>query len=1256
MSEINHNERLATIHESLNESNVNNYNISETEKKYFEEDNNFIDYYIEVGVKPEIFKNNYLYNAESISEINSNILPQIITKFPKIDKKYIVIENTIIQQIFPHGFNAVEVEAKPDPEFYSIILDNQLYSATYTHKYFACLLIYENIKDYEKLNKKYKATDILSNFMASKSMKETKNVDNEKKYKNYYIPKCLCFVSVYPFFNRFEEILRALYDLVLSNKYNNLYIDRIIEKMIVETPKLPRGYKKVFLKLPNKTIDLTEHKMNDYPNININLSKLFGTLKLGNIIEIFRYLLFETKMIFFSNKLYDLTNTIMSILSLITPFKYQFQVVSVLPKELYHFIETISPYIFGINESYNENFIKNNNITLEDTTICIIDIDQDNYYIISTDQKSKSEDYPDFPKHLKEKIEKDYNNYIQELINKSKDINLKKIEENKINENNAIDVKEDNKIYQLIFFNFMIFLLKDYPKFLSKDYGVTKDISMSVKDMIDTTAYLNSINSNERDFYKRIFNTQMFIEFIFKRMMPKDCNEKVDILFFEEKINEKLSSKKIFGKSKLKDQNILLSSKEYNYDNEILIIDCASNIGVTNTVFEYLLKNKNVAQKDFLNKGYDIEIDETKNELLFKYHIFPSLLSDQFFTLNYQYYNIPTQYYKQIDLINSTIVNKSHLKFNNKVLKISEMGNDLYLCYLIIWSLTIWYTDTWEREFRFLKMIEIIEKVEGHEIEIFELLFKAIVNYCNDKDTVLLYKKFIHLNLNPTWSIFSLVSKIIKKKSNIKNKKELLSQQTKFKDLKSHNDIILNKNTNEMSNFRSRTLKTREIDDKILSEDVIFYAYGYCKSCNEYINLMNLCSDLSQLKTKTEGGKDFFKCPNKHQKNNTEYIQFKIGLNFGVELFNLKLKTNNQQSTASSYVIELLSPSTIKKKLYKIAKDLGENKFNLEMFKNNHKEIFWNLVWFFELNNMDISFMLPYSYESCNILNDNQCEKIKKTVITKYKRDQDIDIEKIITHPDLNVSIIFYGNVQALGEKIDQEEIKNNIFTNLKHKYNMNDLVIQNIFQFQIKNKVGMISYMGFNTFSENIGYNEYPIEFEEIQIPERENSFLSFRSHTKGSELMDLSSSTASANLILNDKNSSFNLVNKNYAKLKTVNFVENNNKIKIASNTKKLTRGGGILKKPKKMTNTNSNNTTDVEINNKIEDIDFLSKFKESQSKIENRLKVGNKEEKKDANNNKLRNSTLKNGILFDDEKENHDEYYDEEGEGEGEGGGTQ
>ena len=66
----------------------------------------------------------------------------------------------------------------------------------------------------------------------------------------------------------------------------------------------------------------------------------------------------------------------------------------------------------------------------------------------------------------------------------------------------------------------MIHILKDYPKFLSKDYSVNKDISMSIKDMIDLKSYLNMFNSNEKYFYSRIFNTQMFMEFIYKRMMP----------------------------------------------------------------------------------------------------------------------------------------------------------------------------------------------------------------------------------------------------------------------------------------------------------------------------------------------------------------------------------------------------------------------------------------------------------------------------------------------------------------------------------------------------------------------------------------------------------------------------------------------------------------------------------------------------------------------------------------------------------------
>ena len=34
--------------------------VTEFQKRYFDDDNNFIDYFIEVGVKPEIFRNKNL--------------------------------------------------------------------------------------------------------------------------------------------------------------------------------------------------------------------------------------------------------------------------------------------------------------------------------------------------------------------------------------------------------------------------------------------------------------------------------------------------------------------------------------------------------------------------------------------------------------------------------------------------------------------------------------------------------------------------------------------------------------------------------------------------------------------------------------------------------------------------------------------------------------------------------------------------------------------------------------------------------------------------------------------------------------------------------------------------------------------------------------------------------------------------------------------------------------------------------------------
>jgi len=1253
-------------------------NVSEIEKEGFDEDNNFIDYFMIIGVKPEIFKNSSLYTSNSISDINTNLIPQIITKFPKIDKKHIVIENTIPQQIFPHGFNAVESEEKPENQFYSVILDNQLYSATYTHKYIACLLTYESLGEYEILYQKYKSSDILYKVMEAESENDLKPQKSEK-YKNYYIPKVLCLVSVYPAFNRFQEILENIHDLAISNIYTNLYIDRLIEKLVFEIPKLPRGLKKIYLSLPpNTKINLTEKRMNDFPCVNVNLPQFLATFEIVNVLEIFRYLLLETKLIFFGSKLYDLTNAIISIISIIYPFKYQFQIVSVLPKNLYNFIETISPYIFGINETYEENFFKNNKINLDESTILIIDIDRNKYFLLTKNDKNINKDFPPFPKSLKEKIEKEYNKYKKEIaIAKEKEF-----------KDDQMQREEENYGYQLIFFNFMISLLKDYPKFLSKDYGVTQDISMSIKDMIDLNSYTNSYGVNEREFYNKIFTTQMFIEFIYKRMMPKNFYEKVEILFFEEKINE-IKLKKSFFKAKDNTNGILLSSHDYDYDNDKVCIDCSNDFEITENVYEYIMENKEEAGKIFINNGYDMSIDEENKKINFEYHIFPCLLSDRFFPLNYEYYKKPENYYTAIDEINLKIVNKSGVKFSHKFKEaLTEEGNDIYLCYLIMFSLTLWYTDDFERESRFLQMIEIIEKVQGHDIQIFELLFKALVDIkWDDKQIILLYKKFIHLNLNPTWKIFSLVSKIIKKKSNVKNKKALLSQETKYNEIRNKKKLKkANVNTEEEQNipsFRNRSLKSKYEDDKILSEDVIFYAYGKCPTCDKYINMVNLCSNLGQLKAKSVAildekktmkptfrsmkstfvttnfnlkkedeeendnnknkTEDFFKCPNKHQKEGSnDYFRLKLRLNHGIELFNTKI-ASNFDNTSTSFTTILMSPSTIKMELLKIVKKLEQEKkkFDVENFKKNYKRLFWNIVWYFELNDIEISFMLPYESEIPADANLS-IENLKKYIDTKTKPEKDINIEKIVQNKDLNLDFLVCSNRDSLlGKNIKPEEIKNDLFNKYKNKYDKNDLVLQKIFKFEINDKKGFISYLSLNNYTENIGYNEYPNEFKEI--PEITLDYINEKIKDKKDTNDEQLNKNPHHVHFLDDKNTN---INKNFSKLRTVNLDEKKGKVSTLMRSKFSLGKKRLLKKPKK-DNKDGNNEENKskKANNEInenedeeeeeEDVDVLSQFKESQKKIgkiDLDKIMGIKAEDNKINNKVkiLRKSTLRGGFL--------------------------
>ena len=990
--------------------------ISDEEKKFFIDNNNFIDYFLEIGVKPDIFSAGTITANSSIYDINSQLSPEIISKFPYFDKKSMGIDNSIISFVYPHGFKAEIRGTKPEPVFYSLILDNQLYSSVYSYKYVACLIIYESLYSYKKAYNLYSGENISQNQINTEQF----------KFKNIFVPKCLCLASVHPAINKLECILRAIYSFIQKGK--KYFLDIIIEKLVCQVPKIPRGLKRIYLKINEQnTIELTERKMNELVTVDIDLKELFSTFKINKIVDIFKFLLYETKTIFFGSNLDKVTKTILSFLILLKPFTYQYQILSVLPKEYYFLLETDNPWIFGINEAYSKNFFEENKLEVDQRIMLIVDLDQKDYHLILAGGIVSPNQYPSIPKHLKEKLDKRTEDY-----KKSKKFEV------------------TNEGYQEIFYRFMVNLLKDYPKFL-KTYNVK---SKEVKDMIGKQEYVNYQSSSDARFYEQIVKSQMFDELIKKRMMPKDLREKIQALFFEEKLNEKYAQKKFFRGNKILEQNALIPSKEYDYAEPNEIIDISENglYSKLDTNTANFFSRENVNKEDCLPKGFSVRPGSSKGEFFFEYYMFPALLSEKLFKYNCKNYIVPTIIYsKKIEELNRSIIRNCFIKFDDyKKSTSNELVNEVYISYLILFSLTFWYTDSDERQYRFNNMMLILEKIETYDLEVMELLFNTMIKLGEEEFAILLYTQYLNLHLNPTSKIFSVVSKILKKQQG-------LYPESTSKSLKSNRSASLHCGNRSMvytpqvildtNKFRTRTLKLPGIDKDILGEHVQFDAYGICLDCKGVVNLEKICTELTSKEIDKENR---FKC---NCKNNNNWCMQKINFRIGTELYNTTISLNN--SSSKSQRIMLFNPSTLKKNLLEIARIHNDTDFKVEDFRINYPNEFWNSIWYFSLKNIDVSFMMPYVKP--NIIkmktNNDNANKCFKFVILDTKSNT----RKYFPSP---------SNFKNPNNKIQIVNKKEKIFDN---KY----LYKQNACQFSIINILGMIMYKTSDEFTENVGFNQ---------------------------------------------------------------------------------------------------------------------------------------------------------------------------------------
>jgi len=1014
------NSEIEEVHENFDAESVKSNGSIENDDDYIflkeelDKANNLVDYFLILGLEPNIFLNDWLFenDLDKINELYKDKLqPKILSSFPCFEKHTIAFDDSILSHCFPDGFQLISSNYKPEPKLFSFILDNNYFNLNYPQKYLTCYLFYENIVGYRALYEQNKILSAKGEDPSSYNfVPDISSFIQDIKNRNIYIPKCLLIMSLHPFFGEFEKILIEIYNYSINyvnqvdedekkdekkkqkgslvkkkqkRVYQELYIpiDKIVENICIEIPEPPRGVSSLIYTLNNEKRTIKQNLMNQLPLVNINLKRLFVDFEVKDIISMYNYLFLETRILFFSRNIEILNLYIYGLLSFLYPFQYQYQIVTILPEQNFEIMESITPFIAGINQTFEDDFFEKRGFTLSDL-IVIVDIDNNRLVLINSSEESV---VPEFPsgnkKTLKNNLQKYINDNLGEVL---KQVKKKKIEiekENKklkdtytfeqenmnldeLNEsyqaqrsntkkistkelaiygdfdisemldNFNIDYKFNNDVHQ-IFFNFNANLLANYSKFLNLDF-YSSNIMPCLEILFKVEEYLNEIPPQDRDFYNKfISETQIFGDFLYLRMIPKNSKEKIRILLFDEKINE--NSTGIFSKPP---PMIFTNCTDYEFK-EKREVNPPRKINEYEESYYKEIKNR----KKLLEYGIIITTEDTK--IKFKYPIFPKLTTKIFFQ-NMLDYNSPMNWNETIDNINADIISKSHL--GGIKVRQNDMSNYVYLCWMQMWALTFWYCEHKEQRYRFQDLLKVLDISHCYDMEIFNLLFEAISLFGQESKNYMilkLYDLILSQHLNPSLKIHTMVVKIMEKEKIEGNEqiKSLISSEINKKYTK--------------ANFKKRAFRAK-FNNHILSEDIEFYAFDICTKCQNCLNLETLSKDYKSM------GREILwaKCPRCN-----DYLLPKLTIKTGKEINNsgyMRINTCEYES------VVLYSPFTLKNN-YKSSVLKNYNvKLDVEEYMKNYKEIFWDSLWYFKMNNLEYDFMLPYEGSAHDILIPNK--------------------------------------------------------------------------------------------------------------------------------------------------------------------------------------------------------------------------------------------------------------------------------------------
>lgn len=566
---------------------------------------------------------------------------------------------------------------------------------------------------------------------------------------------------------------------------------------------------------------------------------------------------------------------------------------------------------------------------------------------------------------------------------------------------------------------------------------------IKIDDIFTSEDFINSTPSLDRTFYRIFFGTKIFFNFILKKIFPDSNQDKLDILYFDEIINKKLSRELYNQKKETKFLDIDLENLNNDIEIKSLKKELNNNIKQYLYQIENRIKALNYYQDISLNNGDEENPVGEKGQISFYYYVFPILLNDGIF-YNEKYKNrnnndinvwsfyeystlskISKRLYDTFEEESTIIIDDDDINKNYKLYDYSlnptsqfQFTNEflIKILWLVYFSKSFKSIPFNKKRYYFEILMNFMQKYRNI---IDENIIISVFNSINKNGDHKMNQDFFQFIKNKTYTSYLCAKEKMKSEKNFI--KYIINNQEK--NLSEKDNESISNNANNQKKEESKKNDEQKNKDDILEEKrtLMFIVNSFCT--NKKGDKKEICNEPFKGKIS-----DLFSVQD-------EYIKFKCNKCQKEQNLKILCKYKNKEKKENyltNYIInfQLLSPMALLNKSW-----LKNNAdINPYFISENYLECYLSAIFYFYDQNFPCNFLTPEFF----IKTGTEFQEEKNNYYTIIKNEEFFDKNKIkkimVKNIEKKEDLIIYENEDYDEKK--EENLKTDLIEKCKEMDN----------------------------------------------------------------------------------------------------------------------------------------------------------------------------------------------------------------------------